>query len=110
MNIAERIRESRRSVVEVGGYKFTIRRPTDAEALTLSAMSGVDVVAQFVDGWEGVTEHAILGNGNGGSVKFDAEVWREWSADKPELWGPLFDAIITAYKTHRGTVEDAAKN
>ena len=53
--LSEKILRSRESVVPAGGFKFTIRRPTDLDMIEFSkARRSADLV-RFVVGWKDVT-------------------------------------------------------
>lgn len=108
--LVDKIRRARESVVAVGAFRFTVRRPTDAEAVGLRAMTFQEIVTDFVVGWDGVREIDLIPGGNPEPVAFDREVWAEWSADRPELWEPIVQEVLESYKRHRGDVEDAVKN
>lgn len=109
--LIEKIRKARESTVEVNGRKFTIRRPTEAEQAELfggGKVSALEIVRRFTVGWD-LQEMDLFNGGNPVPVAFDADVWREYVNDVPELWEPLADAIINVIKAHREKVEGAAK-
>lgn len=108
--LAEKLRKARRSVVEADGVKFTISRPTDADAATLGGSDLIDIVKRFTVDWE-VTE-LWLGIPGGTDVKvpFDAELFGEWVADNPSVWGPLAEAIVGSYRIHTEKRDKAEKN
>ena len=111
MSLIEKIRKAREIGVEAGGHKFTIRRPTDEEALRLSR-EGDDmlaVVKRFVIGWD-LMELDLIPGGSGVAVQFDAELFAEWVADQPSVWEPLGQAVLEAYKAHTDKRTDAVKN
>lgn len=110
MSLVDKIRKARESMVEVGGYTFTVRRPTDVEMMELRATGGVARLFPFVLGWEGVKEIDLIPGGDPHPLAFDADVCKEWLADRPDLFGPLIDAILGSYRTHAAALEDAAKN
>lgn len=108
--LIEKLRKARQSVVELEGFKFTIRRPTDAEAASLPTLTLSDVATRFVVGWEGVKEIDLIPGGNPVEVPFNSMVWGEWCADRPDFWAPITDAVLASYRQHRGAVEEEAKN
>jgi hypothetical protein len=105
------IRKARLSQIEVGGRKFTIRRPTDLEAATMASerLSPFDVVLKHVVDWQ-VCERDIVSQGGDAAVPFDADLFAEWVVDQPDLWQPLAEAVMGAYARHRDAMEAAAKN
>lgn len=109
MGLIEKIRKAREIGVEAEGKKFTIRRPTDEEALQLADASAIIYVKRFTIGWE-LTELDIVPGGGPEKVPFDAALFAEWVADQPTLWIPLGTAILESYKTHRDKREAAEKN
>ncbi len=108
--LTEKLRAARLSKLDLDGQAYTLRRPTDAEATALSGTSALDLVGRFVVGWDHTELSLGIPGGTGAAVPFDAELWREWIADKPELWPPLTAAIVSAYVAHAAKREDAAKN
>lgn len=110
MSLIEKLRRARERDVEVGGYTFTVRRPTDLEAIALrGSHAGADLMP-FVVGWRGVREIDLVPGGSAVDVPFDAEVAADWLADRPDLLWPLVDAIIDSYRAHVAALEEAQKN
>ena len=111
MTLIEKIRKARELMVEVNGHQFTIRRPTDEEAINFSSESFglVDIVKLFTVGWN-LTELDLIPGGGGEPVKFDHALFCEWVADQPIIWQPLGEAIMKAYSDHAAKREDAKKN
>lgn len=107
--LIEKLRRARESAVEAGGHKFTVRRPSDAEAAMLSNSSRLEMLRQFVVGWD-LVELDIIPGGGPEPVAFDRDLWGEWINDQPELWEPIGVAIESAYLTHVGARKDAEKN
>jgi hypothetical protein len=107
--LADKIRRARESSVEAGGHSFTIRRPTDSEAMSLGDSGVMDVVGRFVVGWN-LKEIDLIPGGSPVDAPFDAEAFSEWVADQPEVMGTLSSAIVAAYTTHSQKRSDAAKN
>jgi len=110
MDISARIRKARESQIEAGGFTFTIRRPTDEEAVRRQGESAFDFARDFVVGWKGVKESDLVNGGGSDEVPFDTTAWSEWLADRPDLWGPIGEAVLNAYMAHVKRREDAAGN
>lgn len=110
MSLAEKIRKSRESKVPVGGFSFTIRRPTDVDMANLAGRGSVARLFPFIVGWEGVRELDLIPGGDPHPQPFDPEACAEWLADRPDLVGPLVDAILGSYDAHAKALEDARKN
>lgn len=108
-NLIAKIRAARETRVPVDGRVYTVRRPTDAEAMDLAGVGGLELVRRFVVGWD-MTELDLIPGGGPEPVEFDPLLWDVWIQDRPELWGPLTDAILKAYQEHARAREDAAKN
>lgn len=106
-----RLRKNREGRLAVEGFTFTYRRPTDVEMIGIgrAGLDWAQLAAQYVIGWEGVTDGAIAGGGGTNPVAFDAALWREWCADRPDFWAPLGQAILEAYTLHQGALAAAAK-
>lgn len=111
MSLIDRIRRAREVGVEAGGRKFTIRRPTDEEAVVMSRRgdSLIDIVKRFTCAWD-LVELDLIPGGGPEPVPFDSVVWSEWVADHPEIWGPLGEAILEQYRLHAAKRDAAAKN
>lgn len=109
--LVEKLRKARERTVEVAGYTFTVRRPTDVEAQRLRVISSTAELIPFVVGWAGVKELDVLpSGGDGHPVPFDPDVCREWLSDRPDLLQPLVDAIVAAYREHTAELEAGEKN
>lgn len=111
MTLADRIRKSREQSVDVAGHQFTVRRPSDEEAAAISAHGDglLDIVKRFTIGWN-LNEIDIVPGGNPVPAPFDLDTFREWVADRPDVWDPLGTAIVDAYKAHAERREAAIKN
>lgn len=109
MSLIDKIRKAREQTVEADGHVFTIRRPTDEEAIGLGNAGLVDVVKRFVVGWN-LQEIDIIPGGSAVDVAFDAEVFAEWVADRPVVWQPIAQAVLDAYTAHAKKRDDAVKN
>ncbi len=112
-SLIARMRKNRELKVTVGKFVFNCRRPTDVEAIQIyrGNQSAFDqIAAEYVIGWEGVTDNDIVGGGGTDPTPFDATLWAEWCADHPEFWGPIATAVMEAYTLHRDAIEGAQKN
>jgi len=107
--LADKIRRARETQVEAGGYVFTIRRPTDAEAMSLGKASVMDLVTRFVVGWN-LKEIDLIPGGSPVDAPFDGDAFGEWVADQPETLSVLAAAIVDAYKAHSAKRSEAEKN
>lgn len=104
-----KIRAARETSVTVDGRRYTVRRPTDAEALELAGVGGLELVRRFVTGWD-LREIDLIPGGSPEPVEFDPLLWEVWIQDQPHLWAPLTEAILQAYQEHNRARDDAAKN
>lgn len=108
--LVEKLRKARETVVEVGDFEFTIRRPTDLEAQRLRlAVSSGDLIP-YVVGWNKVRELDVISGGDPHPLPFDAAVCAEWLADRIDLLDPLVSKIVEAYKAHADALGAAEKN
>lgn len=117
--LIERLRRGREVRIEIdkpsgeGKFVFIALRPSD---LDMVGVQGLDKQTQtkrglgFVVGWENVVEDDIVGGACMDPVKFDPELWMSWISDRAEYWGPIGDAIFSAFFAHLGAEADAAKN
>jgi hypothetical protein len=109
MSLADKIRKARESTIEVGGQTYTISRPTDADVLVSQGADGLAVIKRHVIGWTHSALSLGIPGGDDAKIPFDQEAFGAWIDDQPELWGPLTDAIVSAYTAHAAKREDAEK-
>lgn len=111
MALIDKIRKAREIGVEADGRQFTIRRPTDEEAVRISRDNAdmLAIVKRFTIGWS-LAELDLVPGGGPEKVPFDADLFGEWVADQPAVWEPLAQAIMDAYKAHSDKREAAVKN
>lgn len=111
LSIIERIRRARQSTVTAGGFEFTVTRPTDMDMLEIDGkVTQAMLLSRFVVGWSGVKELDIVPGGMPEPVEFSKELFSEWVADRPDLWNPLSEAIISGYRTHEQALDEKTKN
>lgn len=108
-DLLARRRAARETVVEIGGHKWTLRRPTDYERLHLADKTPFEIVCKFLVGWT-LTGVELVPGGDPVAVPFDSDLASDWLADHPELWGPLTQALADAIKAHDDAREGASKN
>lgn len=110
-SLIAKIRAARQSVVEIGQYGFTIRRPTDLQIAQFNGqLDQTEILRRFVVDWVGVHENDLYAGGTSDPAPFDAELFVEWIADQPDYWDPITTAIIAAYKAHAEARDAHAKN
>lgn len=110
MGLVDKIRRAREQQVPAGGFTFTVRRPTDVEMVAIARSGDVTAWLPHVIGWEGVREIDVIPGGDPHPLEFNAAVRDEWLADRPDLLGPLVDAMAKAYEAHAAALGDTAKN
>lgn len=108
--LADKIRKSRESQVQAGGYTFTIRRPTDMDMVEFSRSPNPNDLVKFIVGWDGVKEIDLIPGGDGHPAKFDADACAEWLADRSDLFVPVVTAITDAYQAHKAKQGEIEKN
>ena len=112
MDIIDRLKKARQSKITAGSFEFTIRRLTDMEAMTMqytSTKEAVVGVMGFVIDWHGVTEGDVIPGQPGDAVPFNSDLFQEWVQDRPDLWEPLIDGVLSAYTSHREAQDKAGK-
>lgn len=112
MSLVEKIRKAREKTVEVGGFRFTVRRPTDLEMMGLSERlraRDMGALLGYVVGWEGVKALDIIPGGEPHPLAFDAEVCAEWLADRPDLLDAVAQTVLETYQAHVEALADAKK-
>lgn len=110
--LINKLRRARESTVKIGDFTFTVRRPTDAEALILFERnpSMYDVARDHVTGWENVRGCDIASGGNDDPQPFDPALWAEWLADRSDFWAPIQQAVINGYNAHAERLKNNLKN
>lgn len=107
--LIEKLLRAREKGVKVGDHTFTIRRPTDADVMTMRDRAPLEFVTKFVVGWD-LAEVDVIPGGGPEKVTFDAALWAAWVLDHPDVWDPLSMAIVEAYESHVKARGEAAKN
>ena len=114
--LLKQLKRSRISTVEVNGYTFKIRRPTDEEAQELGELVRqskspiVKIAKEYTIGWENVKARDIVPQTKSDDpVEFEPELWREWCADRPDFWGPIANTVMEKYQTHSDAMEEKRK-
>lgn len=107
--LVEKLRRAREERVEVGGFTFTVRRPTDIEMLEMRGGGSIARLLRFVVGWDGVKESDLIPGGDPHPLAFDAEACGEWLSDRPDLLDPLAARIMARYQEHAEKLVEAAK-
>lgn len=108
--LSEKIRKAREIRVPVGGKTFIVLRPTTLDMIDLQGRSAARAIIPHIIGWEGVTSLDLYPGGDGAPVPFDADACAEWLSDRVDFLGPIAQAAVEAYDTHRQRIEDDAKN
>lgn len=108
-DLLARRRAARETVVEAGGHKWTLRRPTDYERIQLTGKSSFEILCSFLVGWS-LTGIDLIPGGDPVAVPFDPDLAADWLADHPELWDVLSQALVDAINAHDAAREGAAKN
>lgn len=111
MSLLDQRIKARTSTVEADGRVFSIRRPTDEEALKIGRndIDMLDVVRSFTIGWD-LTELDVVSSGTSEKIPFDSALFADWIADQPQLWVPMGEAILNAYRLHAEKRDAAVKN
>jgi hypothetical protein len=111
MSLTDKLISARQFTELVDGHTYTLRRPTDEEAIGLTSISSsVGLVKRFVIGWDHTEISLGIPGGNPTPAPFSAELWSEWVADQPQVWPVLATAIVEAYQRHVAAREQTAKN
>lgn len=111
--MAARIRKNREIRETVDDRTYILRRPTHVEMAAIvreGKTTDADIAIEFCIGWEGVTEHDLVGGGGTDLVPFDELVWREYISDRPQLWPTLANRVIEAWTAHKDALAASTKN
>lgn len=106
----EKYRRALESKVEAGGHTFVVRRPTCADVAEISGRPvSLEWAAQFVVGWEGVVESDLIPGGDPEPVAFSSPLFLAWVKDRPSLWAPITEGVITAYQRYEEAAAERGK-
>lgn len=110
-SMIEKIRRAREREVEVGGFKFTIRRPTEVQMMQWQG-GKIPVVEfiQFITGWDRVTEGDLIPGGDPHPLPFSADICKEWLNDRLDLVAPLAEQIMGLWNDYITQKDARSKN
>jgi len=109
--ILEKVRRQREQEIEVApGKHVTVRRPPEAEMLSLRGGVTVDHVARYTVGWKGFTEADVLTSGASDEMEFHPDLWREVVADRLEWFAKVANGLVDAMNAHAERKAAAAGN
>jgi hypothetical protein len=108
MSLVDQLRKSREKIVKSGEFELTIKRPTDYDAVKFAKMEQLEILTEFVEGWN-VKEIDIVPGGTSEVAPFSKELFREWIKEDLNLWNPLIEQIQAAYLDHKKEKDEALK-
>lgn len=118
--LIERLREQRRDWLDIsallrrdaGSVRVRLVRPAEAEMPQLRGVLVAEAAADWVDGWDGVTEAVLLGDDVGSvtPVTFSADLWREFVRDRADIAKAVFDRLASMVEAHLKAREAARGN
>jgi hypothetical protein len=103
-----KLKKSRQTEFQVGGYSFTTRRLTDfdlGEILEVGSINAKNLCKKCVVGWN-LTELDLIPGGDPLPAPFDAELFIEWVSEHDNIWKALYGHIWGDYHRRAGLVED----
>lgn len=105
---------ARESWAESGRFKFKLRRPSEMALIRMrrgeQVEIGLDAIRACVVDWAGVLESDVITSGGSEPVAFDAALYGEWIADRPEHWPPISEALYTSIQAHAAEQDAETKN
>lgn len=111
--LSDRMRAARARWIDVGdGIELQILRPQSTAFFALEpdaspANKSFAIARACVIGWRGMRESTLLpGVGVDDEVEFDADAYREWLADRPEVIGKVADACLEDLAAWRAKRDD----
>ncbi len=105
-----KMRNAREQTVDVGGFRFVVRRPTEMDMIEWGEQTMGREALKHVVGWSGVKESDVLPNGDPEPLEYDAEVAEEWLTDRLDLLAPLTEKVVGSFRDHVAKREAAEKN
>lgn len=112
-SLVERLRAARESWCEVApGKRVRLRRPLEWEMQRFRGGISLELVLEFVVGWEGFTEADLLPAGVGGPAvaEFSTAAAREALGDRHEWFNAVTNALTEAMRAHMAARESTTKN
>lgn len=111
--LLEKLRKSRQTNVQAGGFTFTVRRLNDFDIGEITQtghwINAKSLLKRCVVDWPGMTEIMLdIPGGTSVAVPFDQELFIEWVADKKSVWSPLQELIWQQYKDSGAALDNAA--
>lgn len=108
--LIDKIRASRQSQIEVGGWSFTVRRPTELEWHEMRGVIDTRRLMAFVDGWSGVKESDIINGGDPHPVPFDRAVLMAWVEDLPDVMSAIVKGVTASRIARAEDAQEREKN
>jgi DNA-binding LytR/AlgR family response regulator len=109
-SLIAKMRAAREQNVEVGGFTFVVRRPTEMDMMEWGDRTMGREALRHVVGWSGVKESDVLANGDPEPLEYDAEIAEEWLTDRVDLLAPLTERVLGSFRDHVAKREAAEKN
>ncbi len=116
-DLIRRIHAAREEWIDVGRFKFCVRRMADLPlARTRAATRGDNaafveaVVRGSIVDWQGVDEATLAPGGNDQPVPFSSELFMTWVEDQPDVWSGIVDAVLGVMARHRERIGAVGKN
>lgn len=108
--LADKFRRALEGRVTVAGFTFIFRRPTWEEAQRIPGGASAEKLLSHVVGWVNVREIDLVPGGDPHPAEFDPDACRLWLCDRPDLSGPVGQAILDAYAAHVTKLGESLKN
>jgi hypothetical protein len=111
--ILARRQDNRSFDVTAGGFVFVCRRPDRHDVALLHAEGKLtdlyEVATAWVLNWRCVTEKDLLPgqDASDSAVPFNSTLFRDWLADRPDLWEPIATACIKSHTDYYSKIENA---
>ena len=109
-SLIAKMRAAREQNVEVGGFTFVVRRPTEMDMMEMQNKPLGRSALRHVVGWSDVKESDVLANGDPEPLEYDAGIAEEWLLDRIDLLAPLTDKVMTSFRDHIAKRAAAEKN
>lgn len=101
---------ARQRIKEAGSHTFTLRRPTEFEKVKFASLTVLEYLCECIDDCD-LTEADLIDGGSAEiKVPFERGLLFDWLQEKPSLWKPLMDELLTMVDGHAAALEEAAKN
>ena len=107
-SLEQRVLEAREAWIEVGGFEFRVRRPTDLQLSEWQHLPNEQFLQKLVINWK-VPEHQVVAGGGGEVAAFTSRLFTEWVGDRMEIAEGIINRVMEMLAAHSAAREEQRK-